>query len=164
MGRMRRFSKTYGCARWAAPAVLLVLVFVTQVLMRMPPKALDLGRWLLTPHLLIAAAVLWPVWFARRRAPVKTAAVAALSVPTAVISLLAVPLWAGHGCWAPDLANFVLLLFLGPALGVIFSLKASRLAGVSEQKMGLAAAWRWWCATRKAGICSFGNSPGIGSY
>lgn len=138
---MRRFSKMYGCVRWVAPAVLLVLVFVIQVLMRMPPKALDLGRWLLAPHLLIAAAILWPVWFAQGRTSVKTCDdIAALSVLTVLISLFAVPLWAGHSCWAPEQVNFVLLLFLGLTLGAIFSLKASRLAEVSEQKMGLAAA------------------------
>ncbi|MEW6399914.1 MAG: hypothetical protein AB1503_12260, partial [Bacillota bacterium] len=130
--------------RWVAPAVLLACFVVTQVLFRLPRAGLTAGRWLLTPYMLVAATVLWPVWLARGPARPATAAqiarAAGLSVLTLIACVLAIPLWAGHGCWAPDLHSFFLMSLAGVILSLALApLVPERVRNLSERRRGAVA-------------------------
>ncbi|MDI6824144.1 MAG: PQQ-binding-like beta-propeller repeat protein [Bacillota bacterium] len=126
--------------RWVAPAVLLACFVVTQALFRLPGAGLTAGRWLLTPHMLVAATVLWPVLLARE--PTTAAQIArasGLSVLTVMACVLAIPLWAGHGCWAPDLHSFILMSLAGAGLSLALPpLVAQRMRNLSERQRGAA--------------------------
>lgn len=122
--------------RYVAPVVLVLSFAVTQVLFRMPEEGLEAGRWLLAPHVLLAAAFLWPLALGRRDpTSVRIGTVTALSAATVLVTVLAIPLWAGHGCWSPDLCCFVLFLAVGLAL-VLSPLGARRLGGLEDRRVG----------------------------
>ena len=106
-------------ARWVPLLVLLLAGLIAQVLLRGPAARLGLARRLLVPFVLLAAVTLWPSLLqppepekkGNRRVPALL-----LSLITVPLVLLAVPLWYGHGCWAPDLYSFLLYLAAGEAL------------------------------------------------
>lgn len=124
--------------RYVAPAVLVLSFAVTQVLFRMPEDGLEAGCWLLAPHVLLASAFLWPLALGRRDpASVRVGIVGALSAATVLVTLFAIPLWAGHGCWAPDLQCFAVFLLAGLVLALVLSpLGARRLGSLQDRRVG----------------------------
>ncbi|MDK2928120.1 MAG: hypothetical protein PWR31_1811 [Bacillota bacterium] len=104
-------------ARWVPLLVLLLAGLVAQVLLHGPAARLGLARRLLLPFVLLAAAALWPGLLHPPEPEKDTGSrkilALLLSLITVPLVLLAVPLWYGHGCWAPDLYSFLLYLAAG---------------------------------------------------
>lgn len=106
-------------ARWLPLLVLLLAGFIAQVLLHRPAERLGLARRLLVPFVLLAAAGLWPSLLhppEQEQEGNRRILAILLSLLTVPLVLLAVPLWYGHGCWAPDLYSFLLYLAAGEAL------------------------------------------------
>jgi len=123
----RLAMRMYRARRCVAPAVLVASFVITQVLFRMPKEGLKAGRWLLGPYVLLAAAFLWPLGLKRHEPlPVRLGIVAVLSAATVLVTLLVIPLWAGHGCWAADLNCFGAFLLAGLVLALVASLLSVR--------------------------------------
>lgn len=118
--------------------VLVVSFFLVQLLLR-GRGCIVLGRWLLTPFVLISASHFWPIFFLYSEPSVnRTVLATALSFITTIASLILIPLWAGHGCWAPDLHAFVLYAFAGLGLSGYSVFSSGRLRKVSERQRHIA--------------------------
>lgn len=130
--------------RWGALYVLLVSFVVVQLALR-GRGSMVLGRWFLVPLVLVAASHLWPVLFLHLEPTTRRIALAAaLSAFTTIASLLAIPLWAGHGCWAPDLYAFIFYMFAGLALSACSVFSSRWLRRASENRRQIITAVFLW--------------------
>ncbi|HHY92017.1 MAG TPA: hypothetical protein GX511_01590, partial [Firmicutes bacterium] len=123
MPKLRAFPRLY---RWIPLLVLVAAFLVTQVLLRGPHAALARARVALAPFVLLAAAYVGPLLLPQPAAtPGRTVFTIILALVSVVAALLAIPLWLGHGCWAPDLTAFLGYLVSGAALALFapFSLR-----------------------------------------
>lgn len=124
--------------RWTPAFVLLVSFVVTQVLLRGPTVYLSLGRILITPFVLSAAAFVWPLFLKDSRLAASLAgrvALFAASLVTTILAVLAIPLWAGHGCWAPDLGTLCLFLLAGFLLCIIAACLTPVICGIESERL-----------------------------
>lgn len=130
MAKPRAFPRLF---RWIPVLVLVAAFLVTQALLRGPDAALARARVALAPFVLIAAASAGPLLLPQPAAtPGQTIIAIILALVTVVAVLLAIPLWYGHGCWAPDLYAFLGYLACGAALALFTPFSLRRLQNLPE--------------------------------
>ncbi|MDI3522450.1 MAG: hypothetical protein PWP43_632, partial [Bacillota bacterium] len=151
-------------ARWVPLLVLLLAGLVAQVLLHGPAARLGLARRLLLPFVLLAAAALWPGLLHPPEPEKDTGSrkilALLLSLITVPLVLLAVPLWYGHGCWAPDLYSFLLYLAAGEVL-VFLVPWGRRLLGRWPAEQRGSAAMAFFSAFLLAGLSAWLASPPV---
>lgn len=112
---------------WVPPLILFIAFVVVQFALRGQDERLDWARWLLGPPVIISAVAMGPILSCRKRITWQNALSGfLLSLVFLGLALYFIPLWAGHGCWAPDLATLFIYLLTGIILAVITAVALGR--------------------------------------
>ncbi len=101
--------KTHRYLHLVPPLALAGLYLLVNFVYRLVPRSLDGVRGVLQVSVIAAAVAMWPLLVPRAA----KARLLAASVATLAAALWLVPVWAGHGCWSPDLASLFLMFVSG---------------------------------------------------